>query len=62
METKYPYTCIVINTRDKFIPTVIDYDNEMVWHQKGQASENGDWYGFDEVEFEKNKLFIDLTK
>jgi hypothetical protein len=30
--------------------------------QQGQASESGEWLGFDEVIFIKNNDFIDLTE
>lgn len=53
---KFPFVCT--NRKGiRFVPTVIDYDNEAVKHQKSQASENCDWYQFDEVEFEVNPDF-----
>jgi len=60
--TKYPYKCVIKNTGDKFIPIMIDYDNKQIWRQNGQASENGEWIDFDNVEFFKNRNFIDLTE
>lgn len=58
---KYPYQCKIIGEDKTFTPTMIDYDNRMVWHQKGQASNNGEWLGFDEVEFIANQDFESLT-
>lgn len=56
MKPKFPYICIVKETKRKFTPMMVDYDNEMVWWQKGQASENGEWLSYDDVIFiEKNK-------
>jgi hypothetical protein len=48
-EIGYPYECTIIETNEKFIPTIIDFDNRQFWRQMGQASENGVWYSFDEV-------------
>ena len=62
MNTKFPYKCIVKESAREFIPITIDYDSKMVWWQKGQASDNGEWLSFDEVIFIKNDDFIDLTK
>lgn len=58
--TKYPYECIVIETGFKFIPTMIDYDNQQVWYQGSQSSVFGEWYSFDELKFEKINTFIEL--
>jgi hypothetical protein len=61
-ETKFPYECTVIETGVKFIPIMINYDNEQVWWQQGQASDNGEWLDFTEVNFNKRKKFICLSK
>ena len=62
MNTKFPYKCIVKESARDFTPIMIDYDSQMVWWQKGQASDNGEWLSFDEVIFIKNDDFIDLTE
>jgi len=61
MKTKFPYECTVKETGRKFTPIMIDYDNEQVW-QQGQASGNGEWLDFDDVEFSKVETFIDLSE
>jgi hypothetical protein len=53
MIPKFPYICIVKETKKKFTPMMVDYGNEMVWWQKGQASENGEWLSYDDVIFEE---------
>ncbi len=59
---KFPYECILKeNPSTKFTPILIDYDNQMVWWQKGQASENGEWIAFEDVIFRKIETFVDLT-
>lgn len=58
---KYPYICKINNSGIEFTPTRVDYENQRVWHQKGQASENGEWYDFDEVTFKDNPDFKPLT-
>jgi hypothetical protein len=35
---------------------MINFDSEQVWRQIGQASDNGEWYDFDEVELVNNEL------
>lgn len=58
MIPKFPYICVVKETKKRFTPTIVDFDNEMVWWQKGQASDNGEWLSYDDVIFEekdKNK-------
>lgn len=60
IEEQFPYECIIKETKRNFIPMMIDYENESVWNQKGQSSENGEWYSFDEVIFIKNNEFIEL--
>lgn len=62
MKTKFPYKCIVKESARDFTPIIIDYDSQMVLWQKGQASDNSEWLGFDEVIFIKNNDFIDLTE
>ena len=59
---KFPYECTLKETGGKFTPTIIDYDNEEVWYQKSQVSDDGEWIGFEEVIFEKLDTFIDLVK
>lgn len=54
---RFPYSCRIIATGKKFTPTMIDYDNQMAWNQKGQASGNGEWFGFDELMFDYNPDF-----
>ena len=44
-----------------FTPTLIDYENEQVWRQIGQASGNGEWFGFDDVNFMNIETFSDLS-
>ncbi len=61
MHINSPYKCTIKNTDIQFIPMMIDYVNECVWWQKGQASGDGTWYGFTELNFETNELFVDLT-
>ena len=56
-EEQFPYDCIHGPTGVEFTPTMIDYDNLMVWHQQGQASGSGEWYPFSDVLFIKNKKF-----
>lgn len=58
--TKFPYECIT-SSGTSFVPTIIDYDNSMVWHQKSQASGDGEWIDFDDVIFVKNERFEDLA-
>jgi len=41
--------------RKSITPTMVDFDNQEAWHQKGQASENGEWIEFDDIEFEDVK-------
>ena len=60
--TKFPYECTIKETGIKFTPIIIDYDNEQVWWQKGQASDNGEWLDFSNVTFSKVETFIDLSK
>lgn len=62
MIDKFPYEAKIKDTGNTFVPTMIDYDNRMVWHQKGQASGNGEWIDFECVEFVKNEKFIDLAE
>ena len=62
MNTKFPYNCIVKETKRKFTPIVIDFDNQQVWWQHGQASDNGEWLDFRDVTFEKVETFIDLSE
>lgn len=61
MNTKFPYKCVILKTKETFYPTLIDYDNEMVWHKLGQSSGNGIWYDFENVVLFSNPDFIDLT-
>jgi len=58
---KFPYECIIKETKEEFVPTIIDYDNQQVWNQTAQTSESGEWYSFDEVIFKKNKNFKELS-
>jgi len=58
---RFPYKCILVSDRTEFIPTVIDFDVCQVWHQKGQGSENGEWYSFDEVYFMENQSSSDFV-
>lgn len=62
MNTKFPYECVVKETRERFTPTMIDYDNEQVWWQQGQASGNGEWLDFCDVGFLKVETFVDLSE
>ena len=62
LRNRFPYECEVKLTGETFTPILIDYDNEMVWRQIGQGSENGDWYDFDDVYFKKNHFFNDPGK
>ena len=62
MNTKFPYECTVKETGRKFTPIMIDYDNEQVWWQQGQASGNGEWLDFRDVEFSKVETFVDLSE
>ncbi len=66
MITKFPYKCFLKNADnftigDTFIPTMIDYENEMVWRQKGQASDNGEWIAFEDLIFINVENFVDLS-
>lgn len=55
--TKYPYKCIMRDVGKEFVPTIIDYENNQVWWQKSQVSDDGEWIGFEEVVFEPIKTF-----
>jgi len=39
-----------------FKPMMIDVDNDCAWRQIEQASDNGEWYDFDEIEFFTDKI------
>ena len=54
-DRKFPYKCTIVDSKKEFIPTMIDFDNCMVWHQKGQASGNGEWLSLDEVYITRNE-------
>jgi len=62
---KYPYECEYkvksYGINSTFIPTRIDYENQMVWHQKGQSSGNGEWIDFEDVIFTRNPQFKNLA-
>jgi len=57
---KFPYKCLLVSNRTEFTPTMIDFENQQLWHQKGQASENGEWHSFDEVYFMENQASSDF--
>lgn len=57
---KFPYECTDLESGRTFIPTIIDFENQSVWWQKGQASGNGVWVSFEEVSFKRNPEFQDL--
>jgi hypothetical protein len=59
---KFPYECTEISSGRTFIPTMINYENQMVWRQNGQASDNGEWLYFEEVVFKKNPNFVELSE
>lgn len=61
-EKLFPYKCKEISEEYWFTPTMIDYMNQQVWHQRSQVSEDGEWIDFDDVEFIKNPEFVDLTE
>lgn len=61
MNSKFPYECTDKETSRTFIPTMIDYENQQVWWQRGQSSDNGGWKDFRDVEFKKNDKFVDLS-
>ncbi len=51
-EDKYPCELIMGNGGKKSItPTIVDFENRQAWHQRGQASDNGEWIAFDDIEF-----------
>ncbi len=63
METsKFPYIVRLKTESLWFIPTIIDYLNEMVWIQHSQVSDNGEWIPFSELYFKKVFDFVDLTE
>jgi len=46
---RFPIECEFKEGGEKFVPTMIDFDNQMVWRQFGQASENGSWVDMDDL-------------
>lgn len=34
---RFPYNAQNLKTGERFVPTMIDYDNRQVWHQKSQT-------------------------
>jgi hypothetical protein len=62
---KYPYNCEYkvksYGINPTFTPTRIDYENQMVWHQKGQSSGNGEWIDFEDIIFTRNLQFKNLV-
>jgi hypothetical protein len=56
-KSKFPYECSFKLDGNKFIPTIIDYDNKQVWKQNSQVSDDGDWINFDELIFKELKNF-----
>lgn len=47
---KYPIEAVIKDSGKTFTVIMIDFDNQQVWEQQGQASGNGCWYAFDEVD------------
>lgn len=63
MNTKqFPYQVRVLNEKNWFIPTMIDYMDRQVWHQRSQVSEDGEWINFNDVEFRRNYDFQDIVQ
>lgn len=54
---KYPYECRIKNTDISFIPTMIDYGHQMVWHGRADLLEKGKWIDFEDVIFTRNPTF-----
>lgn len=54
---RFPYTAQMRDSFDTFIPTMIDFDNRMVYQQIGQASDSGEWISFDEISLIPNPMF-----
>lgn len=59
--THYPYLCTEIDTGARFIPTMIDYCNNMAYQQIGQASDSGRWHSFNDILIQKITSFVDLA-
>lgn len=56
---KFPYKFVMNEDGEEFLPPMIDFDNEEVWRQVGQASGNGEWIGMNEgklIHLELEKL------
>ena len=53
---KYPYVATYRNGQS-FVPTQIDYENRLLWHQHGQAAGIGDWVSMDDVTLSPNRYF-----
>lgn len=54
---RFPYKAIIIENRKEFTPTMIDFDNKMVWNQKSQVSGDGEWIQFEDIELHPNPYF-----
>lgn len=57
---KYPYKATFANGMS-FIPTMIDFDNQMVWHQTGQGDGHGEWVNMDDVTLSPNPYYKKLS-
>jgi hypothetical protein len=55
--TKFPFVAKIYSNDLEFIPTMIDYDNRQVWHQRSQVASDGEWIDFDDVLLTPNKFF-----
>ena len=53
---QYPYEATFRNGMS-FVPTMIDFDCRLLWHQKSQVSGDGEWVSMDDVTLKPNPYF-----
>lgn len=49
----FPYQVRVLDEQFWFTPTMINYMNRQLWHQRSQVFGEGECIDFDDVEFRK---------
>ena len=55
MKEKYPFRAVIVDTKEMFTITSIDFDNQQVYHTTSQTG-SGEWHSLEDVYVMENGM------